>query len=98
MAFHPDWCDRDETGMIGTVSGMKTPESGMKTPENGMKTPENGMKTPENGMKTPENGMKTPENGVVGDSRRGTGSGCDCFKMFKTIVVNRESCHSWMEV
>ena len=33
MAFHPDWCDRDETGMVGTVSGMKTPESGMKTPE-----------------------------------------------------------------
>ena len=49
------------TGMIGTVSGMKTPESGMKTPENRM----------------------------VGDSRRGTGSGGDCFKMFKTIGVNR---------
>ena len=57
IAFHPDWCDRDETGMIGTVSGMKTPE----------------------------NGMKTPEKGMGGDSRRGTGSGGDCFKMFKTL-------------
>ena len=36
MAYLPDWCDRDETGMIGTVSGMKTPENGMKTPENRM--------------------------------------------------------------
>ena len=36
MAFHYDWCDREETGMIGTVSGMKTPENGVKTPENGM--------------------------------------------------------------
>ena len=35
MVFHLDWCDHDKTGMIGTVSGMKTPESGMKTPENG---------------------------------------------------------------
>ena len=29
MRFHPDWCVRDETGMIGTLSGMKTPENGM---------------------------------------------------------------------
>ena len=36
MAFHQDWCDRDETGMIGTDSGMKTTENGMKTLENGM--------------------------------------------------------------
>ena len=64
MAFHPGWCDRDETGMIGVVSGMKT-----------------------------------PENGRVGESRGqspGNGSGGDCFKMFKTIGVNRreyrESC------
>ena len=28
--------------------------------------------------------MKT----TVGDSRRGTGSGGDCFKMFKTIGMN----------
>ena len=39
-------------------------------------------------MNTPESGMKTPENGMVGDSRRGTGSGGDCFKMFKTVGVN----------
>ena len=32
-------------------------------------------------MKTPESGMKTPENGMIGDSRRGTGSGGDCFVM-----------------
>ena len=28
MAFHPDLCDRDDTGMIGTVSEMKSPENG----------------------------------------------------------------------
>ena len=27
MGFHPDWCDRDDTGMIGTVIGMKAPEN-----------------------------------------------------------------------
>ena len=42
-------------------------------------------------------GMNAPENGRVGKSSRGTGSGGDCFKMFKTVGVNRESCHSWME-
>ena len=62
MAFNPDWCDRDDTGMIVTVSGMKAPENGRV--------------------------------GRVGESRRGTGSGGDCFKMLKTVGV---SCHSWME-
>ena len=33
-------------------------------------------------------GMKSPENGRVGESRRGTGNGGDCFKMFKTVGVN----------
>ena len=28
MSFHPDRCDRDDTGIIGTVSGMKAPENG----------------------------------------------------------------------
>ena len=60
MTFHPDLCDRDETGMIGTVSGMITPESGM-----------------------------------VGDSRQGTGSGGDCFRMFTTIGVTR--CESLLD-
>ena len=32
---------------------------------------------------------ETPENGSVGDSHQGTGSGGDCFKMFKTVAVNR---------
>ena len=58
MAFHHDWRNRGETGMVGTVIGMKT-----------------------------------PLNGRIGYSRQETGSDGDYFKMFKTIRVNRESCH-----
>ena len=45
--------------------------------------------------------LMAPENGRVGESResrRGTGSGGDCFIMFKTVGVSRrESCHCWMK-
>ena len=37
MAFHHDWCDRYETGMIRAISGMKTgePEHRGQSPVNG---------------------------------------------------------------
>ena len=33
--------------------------------------------------------MKTPQNGRVGNSRQGKGSSGDCFKMLKTIGLDR---------
>ena len=34
-------------------------------------------------------GLLAGGSGRIGESRRGTGSGGDCFKMFKTVRVNR---------